>query len=519
MLFSELGLEPKLFQSISELGFTECTEAQALTFQNTFQGKDVIIQSKTGTGKTAAFLISVFHNFQKNDANKISLILVPTRELALQIEKDALSISKYLDYKIGCFYGGVGYKKQELQLNEGVNIMIATPGRLIDFIKSGKISLSQVSYFVVDEADRMFDLGFSQDIEYIIHKLPKSSSRQTIFLSATINYKVKLFAEKFTKDPVEIDLSPDTLMVENVEHYVAHVATDEKFNLLLGLFKTKQPKNAFIFTNTKHAAVLIAEKLKLHGINADYIIGDLPQAKRTRIINRIKNNEIQFLVATDVAARGIHVDNLDMVINYDLPEDPENYVHRVGRTARAGQTGIAYSFVCEKFAYGLEGLEKLLGTKIPVFWPEDELFVDDSDMDYSSIKIRDSRSKAPRSRNSKDNRKPRDNRNSQRNKPNRERSGEGGNRKKSSNKGAIVKKSGTASKTATKKKVNKNDIPRPKKTAKKLVPKRKQKLKTRLEIYQEKYGEQFTVTENKTAPKKKGLGGIVKAISSLFSKK
>jgi ATP-dependent RNA helicase RhlB len=533
MLFTELGLDPDLLKSIQELEFDTCTEVQAKTFEHTFNGRDVVIQSKTGTGKTATFLISIFQTFQTKESNKFALILVPTRELAIQIEKEALAFAKYLNYKIATFYGGVGYKKQEMQLEEGVDIMIATPGRLIDFMKSGKINLSKVSYFVVDEADRMFDLGFSQDIEYITRKLPSTETRRTIFLSATINYKVKLFADKFIDNPVEIDLSPDTLMVEGVDHYLCHVSTDEKFNLLLGLITIKKPENAFIFTNTKHAAVLIAEKLKLHGINADYIIGDLPQAKRTRIINRIKNNEIQFLVATDVAARGIHVDNLDMVINYDLPEDPENYVHRVGRTARAGQTGVAYSFACEKFVYGLDGLETMLGKKIPLWWPEDELFVDNSEMDYSSIKMKDSRNKPGRHDRDRNQRGGKGQhsgkkaviRKSSRNKSSEYQKGEqrGQNKSRKSNSqnsqnSQNFKQKQNKQNTQYKAKSTIKKTASPNKSA--ISPKRKHKLKTRLQMYEEKYGESFTVKNTPESRKKEGVfSKIGKKLGSIFSKK
>lgn len=508
MLFSELDLDPKLLQSIEETGFEQCTEVQEKTFKNTFNGQDVIIQSKTGTGKTAAFMISIFNQFTKapEDQKKFALILAPTRELALQIEKEATLIGKYLPYKIATFYGGVGYKKQEFQLADGVDIMIATPGRLIDFIKSRKINLSEVSYFVVDEADRMFDLGFSKDIEFITKLLPDRTKRRTIFLSATINRNVKIFANRFINEPIEIDLSPDQLIVENVEHFVSHISIHEKFNFLLGIIQKKNPKNAFIFTNTKQAAVMVAEKLKLHGIPAEYIIGDLPQKKRTRIIEQIKENKIPFLVATDVAARGIHVDDLDMVINYDLPEDPENYVHRVGRTARAGKKGVAYSFVCERFVYSLEPLESLLNIKIPVYWPEEDLFVDTKGMDYSSIPSLDKN----RRHTSKTTKR------SQRRKERPAKPAASKTRPYDKDrKRSASKVSGTKPESAPQIK------PKTVKKRKIQSPRKKHDLNKRLKMYEQKYGENFTVSSTKNTETKAKTGlfsKMKKAVSDLFKK-
>ncbi|MDA3899982.1 MAG: DEAD/DEAH box helicase [Spirochaetes bacterium] len=523
MQFSEFNLDPDLLRSIDELEFEQCTEVQKLTFENTFKKRDVIIQSKTGTGKTAAFLISIFQHFQtaRESDEHFALIVVPTRELAIQIEKDAHAISQHMSYNIASFYGGVGYHKQEKALKDGVDLMIATPGRLIDFIKSKKICLDKVNYFVVDEADRMFDLGFSQDLNFLTSKLPKPENRRTIFLSATINSSVRRFADTFIPNPVEINLSSDTLMVEDVDHYVIHVSIHEKFNLLLGLLRLKNPSNAFIFTNTKQAAVNVAEKLRINGFNADYIIGDLPQAKRTQIISRIQNNDFQFLVATDVAARGIHVDNLDMVINYDLPEDPENYVHRVGRTARAGQTGVAYSFVCEKFVYGLEALETLLNIKIPIYWPEEEYFTDDSNMDYRSITRPERRRGRPgesssRGRDSsRGSRNTKSSRNSQRPANTRDR------KKDYSKKPVAAKASQKAARPVINKKSSTTKPATNKQTAikKTIAPKRNQKLEKRLKIYQEKYGVNFKVTSPAKTENKSVISKITGTIGSLFKKK
>ncbi|HON78340.1 MAG TPA: DEAD/DEAH box helicase [Spirochaetota bacterium] len=375
MKFTELDLHDDLMKGIKEAGFIECMPVQEATYLHAFQGKDVSVQSQTGTGKSAAFLVSIMQVFMKEPEKKQkALIVAPTRELAVQIEKEAHLLGKYLPLKIGVFYGGVGYNTQEKLLRDGVDIIIGTPGRLIDFTMSGKLSLRDLSVFVIDEADRLFDMGFLPDIKKLFRKMPDQSQRQTMLFSATLDTRVKNIAHEFMNDPVEIEIEPEQVTVENIFQKLYHVGKKEKMSLLLGILKKTNPANGIIFTNTKHRAVEVAETLKRNGFNATYIIGDLPQSKRLQVIESVKKGTLPFLVATDVAARGLHINDLELVINYDLPENCENYVHRIGRTARVGKSGTAISLVCEEFVWGLEAIESYTNVKIESDVADEELY-------------------------------------------------------------------------------------------------------------------------------------------------
>jgi ATP-dependent RNA helicase RhlB len=379
MKFTELNLDERVLRGIEEIGFTECTKVQEKTLAATLEGKDVSVQSQTGTGKTAAFLISIMQIFSKKESmeDQRALVIVPTRELAVQIEEEARELAKYLPLKIGSFYGGVGYGIQEASLREGVNLLIGTPGRLIDFQMSGKLDMKSISAIVIDEADRLFDMGFLPDLRKMLKHLPPVSERQTMLFSATLSSRVKNLSWEYMGEAVEIEIEPEEVTVKEINQTLYHVSTNEKMALLLGLLKKIEPSNAILFTNTKHEAVKLAKRLQVNGYSCQYIMGDLPQKKRLRIIERLKSGDLQFLVATDVAARGLHVDDLSLVVNYDVPEDPENYVHRIGRTARAGKSGLAVTLACEKFVYGLEAIEKYAGVKIPVEWADEKVFVED----------------------------------------------------------------------------------------------------------------------------------------------
>ncbi|HQG33070.1 MAG TPA: DEAD/DEAH box helicase [Deltaproteobacteria bacterium] len=359
-----------------DAGFSECTPVQEATFKHSLVGKDVCAQSQTGTGKTAAFLITIFQNLRKQKGKK-ALIIVPTRELAVQVEKDALLLGAHLDYKVACIYGGVGYNLQERQLEAGAEIIVGTPGRLLDFNKSHKLNFRDIGILVIDEADRLFDMGFMPDLKRMLRAMPPAHKRQTMLFSATLSFLVKELAWSFMNDPVEIEIAPEHLTVDTVTQELYHVGNDEKMSLLLGILAREKPKNCLVFTNMKSTAVTLAKRLGMNGIRCEFITGDLQQKERTRIIEGIKSGRIPLLVATNVASRGLHVDNLDLVINYDLPEDCEDYVHRIGRTARAGKEGKAISLACEDYIYALESIEKYLGMKIPVVWPEESLFVED----------------------------------------------------------------------------------------------------------------------------------------------
>ncbi len=379
MEFTELNINKNLLKGIKIAGFIECTPVQEATFAQTLKKKDVCVQSQTGTGKTAAFLISIFQLLLEDDTfkNKKTLIIAPTRELAVQIEKEAKLIGKFLNFSIGCFYGGVGYSEQEKMLEKGIDIIIGTPGRLIDFSEQEKINFREVGILIIDEADRLFDMGFLPDLQRIIVNMPSGSERITMLFSATLNSRVRDLAWKYMNDPEEIEISPDTVVVDKISQELYHVGKDEKLRLLLGIFKKEQPNNALIFTNMKRTAHELCRRLEFNGIKCQYIMGDLPQSKRLKIIEKVKSGKIKFLVATEVAARGLHIDDLDLVINYDLPEDCENYVHRIGRTARAGKSGKAISLACEKYVYGLEAIEAFTKYKIPVVKAGEDMFIED----------------------------------------------------------------------------------------------------------------------------------------------
>jgi len=380
MKFKDLKLNDKLMQGIHDAGFVNCMPVQEETLVHTLKGKDVSVQSQTGTGKTAAFLITIFQLFLEENGpikKKKALIIAPTRELAVQIEKEAKLLGSHLDFTIGSFYGGVGYHLQEKLLAEDVDVIIGTPGRLLDFNQQKKLDFKKIGFVVIDEADRLFDMGFLPDIRRMMRRLDLRSRRQTMLFSATLDVETRSVAREFMIDPVSVEIAPEQVTVDEVSQVLYHVAEKEKMSLMLGILKKEMPRNALIFTNMKYVAAQLAKHLEYNGYKCQYISGDLPQSKRLSIMNSFKEGRLSFLIATDVAARGLHIDDLEMIINYDLPGDCENYVHRIGRTARAGKTGKAVSLACEKYVYNLEAIESFLGTKIPVAYADEALYHED----------------------------------------------------------------------------------------------------------------------------------------------
>lgn len=375
MKFTEFNFSEEVLAGIRSAGFSECMPVQAEVFPLALEeGRDVAVQSHTGSGKTAAFLLTILERFSREkDAGHKALIVAPTRELAVQIEQEAQLLSSGGKFRIGCFYGGVGYGKQEQQLRDGIDIIIGTPGRLIDFGQSKKINFREIDTVIIDEADRLFDMGFLPDLRRMLKQMKKPEQRQTMLFSATLSTRVDRLAWEFMNHPEKIVIDEDNITVDEISQELYHVAVDEKMQLLLGLLERENPYNALIFTNTKDMAVKVAKRLEINGYHAQYIMGDLPQKKRLSIITKMKKGDLRILVATDVAARGLHINDLPLVVNYDIPEDPENYVHRIGRTARAGKSGKAISLACEKFVYGLEPIEEFIQMKIPVEWPDEEL--------------------------------------------------------------------------------------------------------------------------------------------------
>ena len=315
----------------------------------------------------------------------------------MQIEDEAKILGSHLPFRTGCFYGGVGYERQEHLIKKGVDIIIGTPGRLIDLNQSKKLDFGNIGILIIDEADRLFDMGFLPDLRRMLKKLPDINHRQTMLFSATLSDRVQKLAGEYMNNPVAIDVAPENITVETVTQELYHVAKEEKMKLLLGLLKKENPSSALIFTNMKTRAAEVARRLSLNGIGCEYIIGDLPQAKRLKIINEIKSGVIRILVATDVAARGLHINDLDLVVNYDLPEDPEAYVHRIGRTARAGKSGKAITIVCERYLYGLEAIESLINIKIPVAFAGEDDYAEDKS---ASMRIHDDKRGQSRERRS-----------------------------------------------------------------------------------------------------------------------
>ena len=379
MKFEEFNLHENIMRGINDAGFKEAMPAQERTLQAVLSGKDVTVQSQTGTGKTAAFLISIYQLFMTDQSEKKkALIVVPTRELAVQIEEEADMLGKYLDYKTVSIYGGVGYKQQLDKLKDGADFIVGTPGRLLDLEKSNHIDYKQFGVLVIDEADRLFDMGFFPDLRKMLRKLSPPDERRTMLFSATLNTRVLNLAWDQMNEYEEIKIEPERVTVEEITQELYHVAGHEKMKLLLGILKKEKFENAIIFCNTKNKVEEVAKRLEVNGYKTKFLMGDLPQKKRLATINNMKAGELDILVATDVAARGLHVDDLDIVVNFDLPEDYENYVHRIGRTARAGKSGRAVSLACPKYVYHLPAIESFIGDKISVMIADDELFAEDA---------------------------------------------------------------------------------------------------------------------------------------------
>lgn len=371
--FHSLKLPDVLLRGLQEAGFEYCTPIQALSLPEALQGRDVAGQAQTGTGKTAAFLLATFSYLMANPAPEgrkptqpRAVILAPTRELAIQIERDAEVLGQFTDLKRVLVYGGTGYDSQRKQLEDGVDILIGTPGRLIDYFKQNIFDLKQVQVMVLDEADRMFDLGFIKDIRYLFHRMPPPTERLGMLFSATLSHRVAELAYDHMNTPVEIKVETDKITADKVEQQVYHTGDDEKIPLLVHLLQKMGDGRALIFCNTKHVCEQTYAWLEGNDIKTGVLSGDVPQNKRQRLLQDFSENKISVLIATDVAARGLHIPDVSHVINFDLPQDAEDYVHRIGRTARAGASGDAISFACERYAYSLMDIEEYIQHKISV---------------------------------------------------------------------------------------------------------------------------------------------------------
>ena len=376
--FSELGLPEPIMEAIGDLGFERCTPIQGEVLPYSLSDYDVTGQAQTGTGKTAAFLITILTRQIEFPTGRPlvsggarALVLAPTRELALQIESDARDLAKYMDTRIVCLVGGIDYQKQKNLLREGsVDILVATPGRLLDFCGQRLADLSRVEVLVIDEADRMLDMGFIPDVRRIVYQTPRKRSRQTLFFSATFNDDVMNLAAQWTLDPEHVAIRPESLAVDTVDQRFWTVSRDAKRRTLLDFVRKNKPDHTLVFVNRRDAARNLTSYLQRQGVTCESLAGDIPQRKRLATMRRFKDGETNLVIATDVAGRGIHVEGISHVINYDLPEDAEDYVHRIGRTGRAGASGIAISFVSEDDAFDLPPIEDLLGHGIKCTLPE-----------------------------------------------------------------------------------------------------------------------------------------------------
>ncbi|NVK10872.1 MAG: ATP-dependent RNA helicase RhlB [Gammaproteobacteria bacterium] len=379
--FHDLGLSDELLHGIADLGFEYCSPIQAQSLPFSLQGHDVVGKAQTGTGKTAAFLITVITDLLRNPIKEEryagearALIIAPTRELVMQIADDARALTKYTGLGVHTLVGGLDYDKQLKKLeNEYVDILVATPGRLLDFVSNRHIYLDECETLVIDEADRMLDMGFIPQVRRIIHATPKKDSRQTLLFSATFTFDVLNLAEQWTTNPHRVEIEPESVATDSVEQHVYMCSTEEKFDVLYNLVKQPEVNTVIIFANRKDTTHRLYDRLKAHGFDVGVLSGDVAQAKRVKTLEKLKAGHLKILVATDVAGRGIHVDGITHVVNYTLPEEAEDYVHRIGRTGRAGTTGVSVSFACEDDAFLLPNIEQLLGTKLKCEQPPELL--------------------------------------------------------------------------------------------------------------------------------------------------
>ncbi|AWS50104.1 ATP-dependent RNA helicase RhlB [Providencia rettgeri] len=371
--FSDFALHPKVIEALNKKGFNFCTPIQASTLPFTVEGKDVAGQAQTGTGKTLAFLTSTFHYLLTHPAiegkkanQPRALIMAPTRELAVQIYSDAKELAEYTGLKMGLAYGGDGYDEQLKVLQNGVDILIGTTGRLIDYAKQGHVDLSAIQVVVLDEADRMYDLGFIKDIRWIFRRMPGAAERLNLLFSATLSYRVRELAFEQMNNPEYVEVEPLQKTGHRIKEELFYPSNEEKMRLLQTLLEEEWPERCIIFANTKHRCDDIWVHLAADGHRVGLLTGDVAQKKRLRILEQFTQGHLDILVATDVAARGLHIPSVTHVFNYDLPDDCEDYVHRIGRTGRAGESGNSISLACEEYSLNLPAIEEYIQHSIPV---------------------------------------------------------------------------------------------------------------------------------------------------------
>jgi len=376
--FGDFDLHPLIMAGLTQAGFTHCTPIQQKTLPLALRGLDVTGQAQTGTGKTAAFLLAIFQRLlQQRDQAQAdgaarrpdelsALILAPTRELAIQIHRDAEMLNQAAGLRLALAYGGIDYEKQRSDIAAGIDVLIGTPGRIIDYFKQGVFKLKHLQLLVLDEADRMFDLGFIKDIRYLMRRCPPPDQRQTLLFSATISHRVMELAYEDMNEPERVTIETEQVTADNIEERVYYPANEDKLPLLLNELQQEGVERAIVFVNTKHQAQRVADTLRANHISSALLSGNVPQQRRQKLLARFSAGEVAVLVGTDVAARGLHIPAVSHVINYDLPQSAEDYVHRVGRTARLGATGVAISFACEHYAFHQPEIEEYIGHALPL---------------------------------------------------------------------------------------------------------------------------------------------------------
>ncbi len=401
--FHDFDLAPQLMHGIADLGFQYCSPIQAQSLPYALQGRDVVGKAQTGTGKTAAFLTAIIDYLLKTPLTEKpyagearALIIAPTRELVMQIAEDAKSLCKYTDLKIHTLVGGMDYTKQQRHLHNAlVDILVATPGRLLDFCGNKDVHLDQLEVLVIDEADRMLDMGFIPQVRQIVRQTPHREERQTLFFSATFTDDVRNLVEQWTYKPVTVDIEPESVANAKVDQHVYLVSTEEKYTLLYNLIQQEHADSMIIFANRRDECRDLQEKLRAHGVNVGLLSGEITQTKRVSTLEAFKSGELKVLVATDVAGRGIHISGISHVVNFTLPEEPEDYVHRIGRTGRAGKSGTSISFACEDDALRLEPIETLLGRQLKCEQPPEHLLLTPPDLPASYKPQENSHSRHP----------------------------------------------------------------------------------------------------------------------------
>lgn len=378
--FHDFRLPPGLMHGIADLNFRYCTPIQQEALPDVIDGKDIIGKASTGTGKSAVFLIGIFTRLIREQQKKRkngtprALIIAPTRELVIQIAKDARDIAKYLPMRVAEAYGGTDYERQQKNIRDRpVDILVATPGRLLDFSRKRVVNLREAAIMVIDEADRMLDMGFIPDVRSIIHQIPNKDKRQTMMFSATITEEVSRLASQWCVKPVSVETEAERVAVETVTQVVYTLTRNEKYLVLYNIIQSKACDRVIVFTNMKRDAKRLNERLRRDGINCTLLTGDVPQQKRTSRLESFRHGRIHVMVATDVAGRGIHIDGISHVVNYTLPYEPEDYVHRIGRTGRAGADGISISFADEESSFYLMDIEEYIGEALPCVAPAEDL--------------------------------------------------------------------------------------------------------------------------------------------------